>query len=86
MCALKLGKPVISVGYAGKNVALMADVGVPEFCQNAKQLDVELLMKQFVELEQRSAELAPIVSARCRAKEEQLAEQFGRLSASFLAG
>ena len=85
MCALKLGKPVISVGYAAKNVALMADVGVPEFCQDAKQLDVELLMKQFVELEQRSAQIAPIVSARCQAKEEQLAEQFARLSASFLA-
>lgn len=84
MCALKLGKPVISVGYAAKNVALMADVGVPEFCQNAKRLDVELLMKQFVELEERSAELVPIVSARCQAMEEQLAEQFARLSASFL--
>jgi hypothetical protein len=42
-------------------------------------------MKQFAELEQRYAELAPMVSARCQAKEEQLAEQFARLSASLLA-
>lgn len=84
MCALKLGKPVISVGYAAKNAALMANAGVPEFCQDAKHLDVELLMKQFVALEERSAQLTPIVAARCRANEEQLAEQFARLSATFL--
>lgn len=85
MCALKLGKPVISVGYAAKNAALMADAGVPEFCQDAKQLDVDLLRKQFDEMEQRSTQLASMTSTCCQAKEKQLAEQFARLSVWFLA-
>ena len=28
ICALKLAKPVVSVGYAAKNVAIMADMGL----------------------------------------------------------
>ena len=85
MCALKLAKPTISVGYAAKNAALMADLGAAEFCQDAWQLDVDLLMKQFTELEGRSAQLSAMLSVRCKAKEEQLAEQFARLSASLFA-
>ena len=57
MCALKLAKPTISIGYAAKNVAVMADAGLSEFCQSANSLDVDLLIEQFTELESRSAQL-----------------------------
>ena len=34
LCALKLAKPTLSVGYGAKNVALMKDMGLPGFCQS----------------------------------------------------
>ncbi|MBV8361749.1 MAG: polysaccharide pyruvyl transferase family protein, partial [Deltaproteobacteria bacterium] len=50
VCALKLGKPAISIGYADKNDALLAHVGLAKFCQYIEGLDVDLLMQQFLEL------------------------------------
>ena len=41
LCALKLGKPTLSIGYAAKNDVLMADMGLPGFCQPANSLDVD---------------------------------------------
>ena len=50
VCALKLGKPTISIGYAKKNDALMAEMGVGQFCQHIEELDVHLLVEQFEQL------------------------------------
>ena len=50
VCALKLGKPMISLGYAKKNDVLMADMGLADFCQQVEQLDVDRLIKQFVSM------------------------------------
>ncbi|HET6500494.1 MAG TPA: polysaccharide pyruvyl transferase family protein [Amycolatopsis sp.] len=47
LCALKLGKPTLSLGYARKNEVLMAGLGLAEFCQPADALDFSLLVKQF---------------------------------------
>jgi polysaccharide pyruvyl transferase WcaK-like protein len=80
LCAVKLGKPTISLGYAAKHRALMADMGLPEFCQATDALDVDLLIKQFTELESRSAELRPTVAERSAANARRLGEQFGELS------
>ena len=38
--ALKLAKPALSVGYSAKFGALMAEMGLAEFCQSAGSLDV----------------------------------------------
>ena len=64
MCALKLGKPTISIGYAKKNVALMADMGLPEFYQYAGSLDVEKLKEQFTELEGNAVKLRQVIAER----------------------
>jgi polysaccharide pyruvyl transferase WcaK-like protein len=50
VCALKLGRPVLSIGYAEKNDALMTEVGLGRFCQSIETLDVDLLIQHFVEL------------------------------------
>src|SRR5262249_39800526 len=50
VCALKLGRPTISIGYADKNDALLADMGLGDFCQHIESLDVDLLIKQFITL------------------------------------
>jgi len=50
VCALKLGKPIVSLGYADKNNVLMAEMGVGRFCQHIERLDLDLLIEQFTEL------------------------------------
>ena len=81
MCALKLSKPTISIGYAAKNRALMADAGLSEFCQDVKSLDVDLLIKQFTELQERSAELKPPIEKSCETQAARVGQQFADLSA-----
>ena len=50
VCALKLGKPTVSVGYAEKNDVLMAEMGLGGFCQHVERLDLDRLIEQFSQL------------------------------------
>jgi polysaccharide pyruvyl transferase WcaK-like protein len=81
LAGLKLGKPTISLGYSSKHRALMADMGLAEFCQSAKSLDVDLLIKQFIELESRAPQLRPAMAERSLANARQLDRQFSAMSA-----
>ena len=81
LCALKLAKPTLSVGYAAKFGVLMAEMGLAEFCQSARSLDVGLLIEQFTELESRSAQLRQTMTERAAANERLLNHQFATLSA-----
>ena len=81
LCALKLSKPTISLGYSAKHRALMADVGLSEFCQSANSLDVDLLIKQFTELESRSPQIRQMITERNAANARLLDDQFAVLSA-----
>jgi polysaccharide pyruvyl transferase WcaK-like protein len=47
VCALKLGRPTLSIGYAAKNDELMTDMGLEEFCQHIERLDCDRLIAQF---------------------------------------
>jgi polysaccharide pyruvyl transferase WcaK-like protein len=47
VCALKLGRPTLSIGYADKNDVLLEEMGLGDFCQHIEQLDVDLLIQQF---------------------------------------
>ena len=80
LCALKLAKPTISVGYAGKFGALMADMGLGEFHQSARSLDVNLLIEQFTALEGRSVELRQKIKERNATNKRLLDRQFSILS------
>jgi polysaccharide pyruvyl transferase WcaK-like protein len=80
LCALRLSRPTISLGYSAKHQALMTDMGLPEFCQSASSFDVDLLIKQFTELESRSAELREVMAERNLANERRLRQQFSALS------
>jgi polysaccharide pyruvyl transferase WcaK-like protein len=83
MCALRLCKPTISIGYSSKNDALMADMGLPGFCQSARSLDVGRLIEQFTELESCSAQLRQTMTERNEANVRLLDDQFAKLSALF---
>jgi len=44
--AVKLGKPTVCVSYSPKIDSLVADVGLDDYTQHIKSLDVELLPKR----------------------------------------
>src|SRR5690606_291241 len=50
VCALRMCKPTISIGYAEKNDALLREVGLAEFCQHVEGLDLDLLKAQTARL------------------------------------
>lgn len=81
MCALKLHKPTISLGYAAKNNVMMADMGLAEFCQPAGALDAGQLKEQFTELEKHSEQLRRMIADGCAIAEQRVAQQFAALSA-----
>jgi len=81
LCALRLCKPTVSIAYSSKNDALMADMGLPEFCQSARSLDVGQLIEQFTEAESRSVQLRQTLAERNAANEQLLEQQFPKLSA-----
>jgi polysaccharide pyruvyl transferase WcaK-like protein len=81
MCALKLCKPTISLGYSRKFISLMTDMGLAEFHQYADSVDLDRLTKQFQELESRRAQLQQTMVERNAANRQGLSEQFALLSA-----
>lgn len=50
VCALKLGRPTISLGYARKNDDLMRDFGQQQFCRHIEAFDVDGLQNLFLEM------------------------------------
>ena len=80
LCALKLAKPPLSIGYARKNEVLMADMGLAEFCQSADKLDFSRLVEQFVALEREREKLTRTMLERNQANARELGRQFEVLS------
>lgn len=80
LCALKLAKPTLSVGYARKNEVLMADLGLAEFCQPADSIDFPLLVEQFTALERQREKLVRTMKERNQANAQELERQFDVLS------
>lgn len=81
ICALRLAKPTISLGYGAKHDALMSQMGLAEYCQDARALDVDRLIEQFADIQSRSAQLRPAIAERTEALAREVAEQFRYLSA-----
>ena len=84
ICALKLAKPTVAIAYSPKHQVLMADLGVAEYCQNVKELDVDLLIKQLRRAGRTLGRVAGDVEERHAAKRRLLQRQFAELSAVLL--
>ncbi|MGW4895520.1 polysaccharide pyruvyl transferase family protein [Kitasatospora sp. NPDC004240] len=82
ICALKTGTPVLALCYAAKSEALMADMGLGEFCHPAREVDADRLLERFRELEKRSAELRRTLAERNLAAARRLEHQFAALTAA----
>jgi polysaccharide pyruvyl transferase WcaK-like protein len=81
LAALQLSKPTIAVSYSPKHDALMADMGLPEFCVAVNALDAGELIKLFLELESHSAELRQTMLERNAEKTLLIGDLFAELSA-----
>jgi polysaccharide pyruvyl transferase WcaK-like protein len=46
ICGLRLARPTISIGYAGKNHHLMRQMGLDDLSQDIEHLDADLLVDQ----------------------------------------
>jgi polysaccharide pyruvyl transferase WcaK-like protein/glycosyltransferase involved in cell wall biosynthesis len=46
ICALRLARPTVSIGYAGKNRHLMESLGLDKYCQEIERLDATELVAQ----------------------------------------
>ncbi|SEC25767.1 polysaccharide pyruvyl transferase family protein [Streptomyces sp. TLI_105] len=82
ICALKTGTPVLAVTYAAKSDALMAQMGLAEYCHPAREVDADRLLEQFRELEKRSAELRQTLTERNETAARRLDHQFTALTAA----
>lgn len=78
--SLLLTKPTISIGYSAKHAAVMAEMGLSGYTQDADSFDADLLIKQFTMAREHAGELTPGISQCCTAKADKLKEQFARLS------
>ncbi|WP_406057010.1 polysaccharide pyruvyl transferase family protein [Kribbella sp. NBC_00889] len=87
VCALMLSKPTVSIGYAGKNDVLMAGMGLAEFCQSIRTLDVDRLISQYTALESRRDVVGQAMDDRNAVNRRLLEEQYALLSSTvFPAG
>jgi polysaccharide pyruvyl transferase WcaK-like protein len=81
VAAIKLGLPLISLGYSSKNDNLMAEAGLGAFCQSVESLDLDLLKHQFDELlAQRLALTAPMCEQNALFRERLAVQQDKLLS------
>jgi polysaccharide pyruvyl transferase WcaK-like protein len=86
VCALKLGRPTISIGYANKNDVLLADMGLAKFCQHIEGLDVDLLIEQFTALVADRHHHEQRIKKTVRGYHQQLAAQDAFLGSRLLPG
>jgi polysaccharide pyruvyl transferase WcaK-like protein len=85
VCALKVGRPTISIGYARKNDVLLADMGLGDFCQRIDELDVDLLIQQFTALVSGRKQHEQKIQKSNQAYQERLRQQDALLASRLLA-
>lgn len=79
VAAVMQGRPVMSIGFHEKNDALMAALGLGEFCQHLEAIDVERLTTQFEALVAQRLVVADRVRRRAAEYRAQLDEQYRRV-------
>jgi polysaccharide pyruvyl transferase WcaK-like protein len=75
VCALKLAKPTISLGYSTKNDVLMAPAGLGAYCHHIESFEVDELIEQFEKICAQRIQCADAVRAYRQIADIRLAEQ-----------
>jgi polysaccharide pyruvyl transferase WcaK-like protein len=84
VCALKLAKPTISLGYSKKNDVLMAQAGLGAYCHHVERFEVDQLIEQFEMICAQRTQCADAVRAYRQIADIRLAEQEAMLRTTFL--
>lgn len=84
VCALKMGKPTLSLSYAEKNAALLRDAGLGAYVLGVENFDVETLKTQFQHLVREREALAPEIAAFLNLTKTRLGHQEQLLRARLL--
>jgi polysaccharide pyruvyl transferase WcaK-like protein len=85
VCALRMGRPTISIGYAAKNDDLLAEMGLAGYCQHVERLDVERLKAQALRMIGDRPAMEDRVRQAVRRFEGRLREQEALLASLILA-
>lgn len=84
--ALMLCKPTIAIRYSTKHDAVMAGMGLAEFCQPVNPVDVDGLTEMFIELQGRLSEVRQTLLERNAAQRQLMEAQFSDLSDALFSG
>jgi polysaccharide pyruvyl transferase WcaK-like protein len=79
LLGLRLGKPALSVSYERKNDVLMESFGLADYCQALDELDLDRMIAQFGQLEERAGQLAPHIIEHAAKVALQLDAQYRAL-------
>ena len=79
LLALRLGIPVQSIAYEGKNDALMQSMGLGAYCQSIDSLDLARLLQQVERLELEAPALEPRIAQRAQELQARLELQYAQL-------
>ena len=71
-----VGRPVISIGYHGKNDALLEEMGLQQNCQYIEHLDVDLLIKQIQAMVKGGEKSLMRIEQKCAEYSQLLDEQY----------
>ncbi len=85
VCALSMGRPAISLGYAKKNDALLNDTGLSEFSHHIETFNPQLLLSQVDSMFERKAELGESVKAGVTQYRKRLARQEDAINKELLS-
>lgn len=84
VCAIKVGKPTLSISYSKKNDALMAEMGIGAYCQFIEDLNVQRLQDQFLNLVADRQNCEKSIAEGKSKYEAYLAEQEAFIASHFL--
>jgi polysaccharide pyruvyl transferase WcaK-like protein len=84
ICALRLARPPVSVGYAGKNHHLMQAMGLESYIQIIDDVDADRLVQQVQSARQAQAELAGQIQAVTAAYPDQIRAVLGQVAVGTL--
>jgi polysaccharide pyruvyl transferase WcaK-like protein len=84
VAALKCGKPVLSLGYADKNMHLLKEFGLEQFSQPVDSIDFDLLIRQFEEIMVERRQIGPKIEDGVDRLRQSLQRQEGRLFADII--
>jgi polysaccharide pyruvyl transferase WcaK-like protein len=85
VCALKVGRPTVSLGYSKKNDALLAEMGLQRFCQDVETFDLDLLVRQVSQLLAERSRYVDLIRQGNLSLRERLRRQDEILETRFIA-